>query len=365
MAVNDITPRDLRVRPEQKDQMQLSFMYSSFTCSPRYQPLPTGDMELLHSSIREGETFGLDADDDIRLGFSSPYLLHIILSLSALRMYDRQPTRLDLLARASRHQNHALILVHPHLASLNHQNVHAVLRFAFLVSIIALGQPLYQSNNAKPQQTQDPIDDLLHSFAMVRGVKFVTERRWQLSGEAFPLPAGGAGPRLDDEDPFCQDLPVKFPQYRALRTLITRTCTISSERLVCLDALRKVFSFTALIESHPDLHPHARMIQIWPLELDARFMAMLAARRPIALLILGCYTALLKLRAGGAWPFEAWPGLVLRKVVETLGKEWARHLGWAVGRVLGDGGRFAGGGGGGGDFDHDDSGGVREDYSYL
>ena len=353
-----MTLRDLRSRFEENVQMQLSFTYC-----PRYQPLPTGDMELLHSSISEGETFGLDADDDIRLGFSSPYLLHIILSLSALRMYDRQPTRLDLLARASRHQNHALTLVRPHLASLNHQNVYTVLRFAFLVSIVALGQPLYRSNSANnPQQTQDPIDDLLHSFAMVRGVKFVTDRQWQLSGEAFPLHAGGAGPRLDDEDPFCQDLPAKFPQYRALRTLITRTCTITSERLVCLDALRKVFSFTALIESDPDLHPHARMIQIWPIELDARFMAMLTARRPIALLILGCYTALLKLRAGGAWPFEAWPGMVLREVVEILGKEWARHLGWAVGRVLGDGRRF---GGGGGDFDDDDGGGVWEDYSYL
>ncbi|GAB7333735.1 hypothetical protein MBLNU13_g05269t1 [Cladosporium sp. NU13] len=337
-------------------------MQLSFTYAPRYQPLPTGDMELLHSSIREGETLGLDADDDIRLGFSSPYLLHIILSLSALRMYDRQPTRIDLVARASNHQNHALTLVRPHLASLNQQNVHAVLRFAFLVSIVALGQPLYRSNNAKSQHSHDPIDDLLHSFAMVRGVKFVSERQWQLSGDDSSLRTGG-GPRLDDEDPFHQDLPTRFPQYRALRTLINKTCTLyPEERLVSLDALRKVFSFTALIEANPNLHPHARMFQLWPLELDARFMAMLVARRPVALLIMGCYTALLKLRAGGAWPFEAWPGLVLRRVMEVLGREWAGHLRWAVGRVLGDGGCFAGDDS---DDDDDDGDGAREDYSYL
>ena len=319
-------------------------------------------MELLHSSIREGETFGLDADDDIRLGFSSPYLLHIILSLSALRMFDRQPARMDLLARASSHQNHALTLVRPHLASLNQKNVHAVLRFAFLVSAVALGQPLYRSNNANPQQTQDPIDDLLHTFAMVRGVRFVTERQWQLSGDDFPLRAGGAGgPRLDDEDPFHQNLPAKYSQYYALRALIERTCTDDSERLVCLDALRKVFSFTALIEANPDLHPHARMMQIWLLELDARFMAMLVARKPIALLILGCYTAAMKLRAGGAWPFGAWPASVLRRVVEVLGREWVGHLGWAMGRVLGDEDCFAGGSGDG----DDDDGGGGEDYSYL
>ena len=361
-----VASRDLQVLSEQVYQMQLSFTYS-----PRYQPLPTGDMELLHSSIREGEAFGLDADDDIRLGFSSPYLLHIILSLSALRMYDRQPTRMDLLARASRHQNHALTLVRPHLASLSQQNVQDVLRFAFLVSIVALGQPLYQPDNPKSHHIQDPINDLLHSFAMVRGVKFVTERQWQLAGDDLPLHAGeaGEGPRLDDEDPFRQNLHAKFPQYRALRALIAGTRTLSpEERLVSLDALRKVFSFTALIEADPDLHPHARMMHIWPLELDARFMAMLVARRPIALLILGCYTALLKLRAGGAGPFEAWPGLVLRRIVEVLGREWAGHLGWAVGRVLGDGGCFAGGGGGGGDDNDDDTGGGggrREDYSYL
>lgn len=319
-------------------------------------------MELLHSLFREGEPLGLDVDDDIRLGFASPYLLHIVLSLSALRMYDRQPARLELLARASRHQNHALTLVRPHLGSLNQQNVYAVLRFVFLVSIIALGQPLYQSNNGKSHHRQDPIDDLLHSFAMVRGVKFVSERKWQLSGDALPLHDGEAGPRLDDEDPFHQNLPAKFPQYRALRTLVARTCTLDSERLVSLDALRKVFSFTALIEAYPDLHPHARMIQIWPLELDARFIAMLATRRPIALLILGCYTAHMKLRAGGAWPFEAWPGLVLKRVMEILGREWTGHLKWAVGRVWEDGGCFASDDGDDGDDARD---GAREDYSYL
>lgn len=315
-------------------------------------------MELLHSSIREGETFGLDADDDIRLGFSSPYLLHIILSLSALRMYDRQPARTDLLSRASRHQNHALALVRPHLSDLNQQNVHAVLRFAFLVSIATLGQPLYQPANQTQQHDQDPITALLHSFTMVRGIKSITERKWQLAGEPTALRAAQGRPRLDAEDPFRQNLAAKYPPYRALRVLVAKSCPIPADRLAALDALRKVFSLTALVDSQPNLHPHARLMQIWPLELEARFVGMLGARRPVALLILGCYTALLKVRAGGAWPFEAWPGLVLGRVGEVLGREWEGGLRWAVERVMGDGVGFAGDGDGDGD-------GGREDYSYL
>jgi hypothetical protein len=291
-------------------------------------------------------------------------------------MYDRQPARTDLLSRASRHQHHALALVCPHLSNLDQHNVHAVLRFAFLVSIVALGQPLYQPN-AQSQHGQDPIDDILHSFNMVRGIKFVTERKWQLAGETTAFCAG-RGPRLDDEDPFHQSLASKYPPYRALRALVAKTCALDddsndADRLASLDALRKVFSFTALIESQPNLHPHARLMQVWPLELDARFMAMLSARRPVALLILGCYTALLKLRAGGAWPFGAWPGLVLRRIREVLGREWEGGLRWAVGRVMGDGagvrgGGVGGGGGGDGDDDDDDddnSDGGRGDYSYL
>jgi hypothetical protein len=318
-------------------------------------------MELLHSSIREGDTFGLDADDDIRLGFSSPYLLHIILSLSALRMYDRLPARIDLLSRASRHQNYALALVRPHLSDLNQQNVHAVLRFAFLVSIAALGQPLYQPSNQPQQPDQDPITALLHSFTMVRGIKSITERKWQLAGEPTALRAGDR-PRLDAEDPFHQNLAATYPPYRSLRALVAKSCPIEADRLAALDALRKVFSLTALIDAQPDLHPHARLMQIWPLELEARFVGMLGARRPVALLILGCYTALLKVRAGGAWPFEAWPGLVLRRVVEVLGREWEGGLRWACERVMGDGMGINDGGGG----DLDDGGdGGREDYSYL
>ena len=285
-------------------------------------------MELLHSSFREGEALGFDTEEDIRLGFSFPYLLHIILGLSALRLYDRQPARMELLVRASRHQDRALALVRPHLVNLDRHNVHAVLRFALIVSIVALGQPLYRSIG--PSQYGDPIDDVLHSFNMVRGVRFVTERQWQLSGQSY----SDGGPRLDDDDPWQQGLRAKFPQYHAVRRLITKTCTVDSERLVCLDALRKVFSFIDLIESNPELHPDARLVQIWPIELDQRFIAMMSTRRPIALLILGYYTALLKLRSGTVWPFVAWPRLVLRRAMEVLGNEWTVHLHWVIKRVI-------------------------------
>ena len=322
--VDHVAIQNLRIFSEQMYQPPLLA-----TSSLEYQPLPMGDMELLHSSLREGQALGLDADHDIKLGFSSPYLLHIILGLSALRLYDRQPMRMDLLSRASRHQDRALALVRPHLADLNQSNIHAVLRFAFLVSIVALGQPLYRPSG-RSQYGEDSIDHLLHSFNMVRGVKFVTERQWQLSGEATM----GDGPCLDDDDPLQQGLRGKFPQYYAVRDLVARTCKVESERLVCLDAIRKVFSFIDLIESYPQLHPQARLIQIWPIELDQRFIAMMSARRPIALLILGFYTALLKLRSGTAWPFVAWPKLVLRRVMKVLGREWTVHLRWAIDRVL-------------------------------
>ena len=294
--------------------------------------LPIEDLELLYGTLRNGLAIRSDIDDDIQLGFSFPYVLHIILSLSALRLFDKQPARTELLDRACRHQDQALMLVRPHLVGLDRVNVQAVLRFSFLVSIAALGQPLYQHRYRAGGPQQDPIDDILHSFNMTRGIKFVTERQWQLAGESRAF----EGPDKADEDPWKQDLGTKYPVYPLVRQLVCKHCATEQEKLVCLDAIRKVFSFTDLIEQNPQLHPDARLIQIWPIEIDGFFMAMMSARRPIALLILAFYCALLKLRSGNMWPYSAWPGSVLQRVVEILGKEWEVPLQWPRSRVFGE-----------------------------
>jgi hypothetical protein len=75
-------------------------------------------------------------------------------------------------------------------------------------------------------------------------------------------------------------------------------------------------------------------VQIWPIEIDGIFMAMMTARRPIALLVLAHYCALLRLRSGDMWPFSAWPASVLRQVDEVLGEEWEVHLEWPKSRIL-------------------------------
>lgn len=297
--------------------------------APHLQSLPLADLELLYHQMRCYEATGQDSDD-IQLGFTFPYVLHSILSLSALLLFSQQPTRIELLDRACAHQNSALTLVRPHLIDLNKHNVNAVVKFSAITSVIALAQPLYQ-DPYRIGRASDPISDMLNSFHMARGIRTVLERQWQMEGiHRDP----DAGPDLDDEDPWQQDLMIKYSPYPVLRNLIRSRCTYEADRLVCLDATRKIFSFITLLEDHPNLHPDARLIQIWPIEIKKRFLNMLIARRPIALLILGYYSVLMKLRSDTMWPFDSWPAKLLQKIEEVLGDDLGEYLEWPRTRVL-------------------------------
>lgn len=296
--------------------------------APHIQPLPLADLELLYHQMRCYEATGQDSSD-IQLGFTFPYVLHSILSLSALLLFSQQPSRIELLDRACSHQNSALTMVRPHLVGLNKQNVDAVIKFSAITSVIALAQPLYR-HPYRLSRTSDPISDILNSFHMTRGIRSVLERQWQMEGiHRDP----DAGPELDDEDPWQQDLITKYPPYPILRNLITTHCTSEADRLVCLDATRKVFSFITLLEDHPNLHPDARLIQIWPIEIKKHFLNMLIARKPIALLILGHYSVLMRLRSDTMWPFNAWPAKLLDRIEEVLVDEWDEYLQWPRRRV--------------------------------
>ncbi|KAK6005076.1 hypothetical protein QM012_007855 [Aureobasidium pullulans] len=297
--------------------------------APHTQPLPLADLELLYHQMRFYEVTGQDSSD-IQVGFAFPYVLHSILSLSALLLFSEQPSRIELLDRACAHQNSALTLVRPHLVDLNKQNVNAVVKFSAITSVIALAQPLYQ-HPYRISRTSDPISDMLNSFHMTRGIRSVLERQWEMDGIHRDL---DAGPELDDDDPWQQDLITKYPPYPILRNLITSHCTFEADKLVCLDATRKVFSFITLLEDHPNLHPDARLVQIWPIEIKKHFLNMLIARRPIALLVLGYYSVLMRLRSDTMWPFDTWSARLLQRIEEVLGDEWAEYLDWPRSRVL-------------------------------
>ncbi|CAD0106005.1 unnamed protein product [Aureobasidium uvarum] len=214
--------------------------------------------------------------------------------------------------------------------NLNKQNVNAVVKFSAITSVIALAQPLYQ-HPYRASKSSDPISDILNSFHMTRGIRIVLERQWQMEGiHRDP----DAGPNLDDQDPWQQDLMPKYPPYPILRELISSHCTSDTDKLVCLDATRKIFSFISLLEDHPNLHPDARLIQIWPIEIKKHFLNMLIAREPIALLILGYYTVLMRLRSDTMWPFDAWPRKLLCRIEEGLRDDWSEYLEWPRSRVL-------------------------------
>lgn len=305
---------------------------------PHLQGLSPTDLKLLHHA-QGSLALTSTSTEDLRLGVSYPYVLHGILAVTALKLFacqhPAQSAGQRLLEYASRHQQHALTLANPHIGNLDERNVQPVLKLAFMIALSSLGFPLCQDLGgvvgSGQTNSDDSIDHVLLSFRLTRGFKSISQRKWQLES----VPAQYGSPNLEDPDPWQQDLVNRYsPHYSTIRKLITSRCTPGYETSACLDAIRKVFSFVALIEDMPDLWQDARLIQIWPIELEEIVITMMSARREIALVILGHYTALLELRSGVVWPFRGWPKVLLEKICMVLGSEWATHLTWPRARVL-------------------------------
>jgi hypothetical protein len=83
----------------------------------------------------------------------------------------------------------------------------------------------------------------------------------------------------------------------------------------------------SLVQQCEDVSLSRRLVTSWPIEVDAEFHLLLANRKPVSLVILAHYAALLSLGTG-LWWVGRWPVLLLEHISSALGEDWAEFLAW-------------------------------------
>lgn len=294
-------------------------------------PLPMADLELLHQAITSTQS-SITPDskpdkEESRLHFQFPYLMHSNLALAALHLYSEQPHRSELLSRAAAHQHAALSQVRPHIIDVTAEHSQAILGFAAITSIFALAEPAYDPRGLGV--ARDLVDELLNSFHLGRGIKTILEQVWGVLQQKDSIKKVI---KLPDYTALKVTLDDTYPVYPILRNLVVQNCN-DDEAVSCLDALETLFYYMAIIETHQQEVPSPMYVQMWPIDVSAHFLNMLADRAPIALVVLAYYAALMRLRSN-TWWLERWPSAILQHVASLLDPTLAIHLEWPRQRIF-------------------------------
>lgn len=270
-----------------------------------------------------------ERDRQTELSLSHTYLLHTLLSISALELFDRNPQDKSHYEQASAH----------HLAALHHaqsnvirtdepQHSEPAFLFSAFTSLYAFAEPPLRMLSPGNKATFSALDDLLQAFNMGRGIVTVASAHSEhlkatIEQQNFRWP--------DETSEFVSTLETDYPELRQLLDLIATQQHYSNDQIMALNgATKQLFAIIALLEHREKTHSSARQIQTWPMHVDASLTTLWEARDAVSVLLLAYYAAAMSMRSN-LWFFKRWPPLILEEVVQVLApqaKIWEKYLAW-------------------------------------
>lgn len=247
-------------------------------------------------------------------------VLHIILAIAALHLTSTRPTESKWYSLAVSHNNAAIRLVRPHVASSDPAHGEALFNFSGFNSLFSFAEPVLRPNDSSPR---DYIGDLLDSFQMARGIRAIIAKDPEiLAREGLINNPAWSYNTTDIESVLTET----YPQMVELQTAINQHIRDADQRDATLRSTRTLFINMAVLDNSPKDHSSASLIQRWAIEAEEPFFTLCEDRHPIALVLLAWYALLCQKRAN-IWFFRRWPRLLLCDVENQLqGTEWAQWI---------------------------------------
>ncbi|KAF7134194.1 hypothetical protein CNMCM5793_005922 [Aspergillus hiratsukae] len=255
---------------------------------------------------------------------SYPFLMHGILALSALHIArTRADHRYDYVSIAVAHQDQALTLFREQLHDINPSNAKAMFAFASIVAVYAFGYP-------HPPDAKDPwdyIDDLLQVLILSRGVHQV------LSTASSSIKDSDFGP-IVQFDKYEVNLPDDI--LFALGKLQDANKSIGEtdsthDTSVYEDTIDKWADMTGAVYSGLTFVAVACR---WAIRLQPRYVDCLRERKPLALVILAYYCAILH-RLRHNWCLDEWGPRVSKALWLVLDERWRPLIYWPMRDIFG------------------------------
>ncbi|KAK1758981.1 putative C6 finger domain protein [Echria macrotheca] len=282
-------------------------------------------IELIVHMMTNKDMFNLsfNVDDHLRgvisalkTGLKAPYLLHQLLALSARHLASLHPAKsADYLHLATALQTRAVSLFNATslIKHVDSTNCVAITLFSSVLAHHVLADTLTR----RDYQTLDGfLAHYAHAIEVTRGVMVVSMAAWPLlmATEGGPTIAASAGFTMREG---------RGSHCEALHGMVEHAPGLSeAEREECRRAVRRLqVGFDAVEEEGKEDSYRFQMIFAWTMTAPPELAALLAAKRPEVLVMLGYYALLLHY-GREMWQVGDAGEYLLGLIVEDLPPEW-------------------------------------------
>lgn len=297
--------------------------------------LPNPDLELLHhftiSTSRElsGSRYIQEIWQNTapQVAFSQPFLMHGILSISALHIaHLRSAASGNYHNLAMEHYTSALRLLRTTLNDIRSDNaVPAFLLSGLLVCISSAMPQDPPQPVAPPFCATSPLQYFFDTFHLQRGIKQILSKSWPWVKDGVLSPILN----VDFND---SKIPLPSHDETALNIIeehIRAECEPETEMGIYTDAVRHIRRCFPLESRSRD---GQSLVFAWPVIVSPEFFNEMVERKPIAIAILCYYGTLMDALKHIWWIGDRGPRLV-SATSELLGPEWETLTNWATVRV--------------------------------
>jgi hypothetical protein len=276
----------------------------------------------LHASNSLAEiTIPKDRDQSLwstwvtELAFECDFLLHGILSLSALHLALCGVSRQKNTVLAIRHHDLGVALFRPHLSSITAGNYNAMIAFSCVIAFYAFG--IHRCS----EPDESPITKLHQVLTLVRGSSVILKAdyeavhrsRWSAIMSELPI----NGPRELPDD--VEDMISKLQQGVSTMTLVTEQEHVYRSTIGALrDGLK--YALTYLFTQ--------KTITLFVLKCPVGFWNMISTGEPLALAILANYAVIFHWQRKNIW-MEGWGKDIVTAVRDAIPPQWHECIHWA------------------------------------
>lgn len=302
------------------------------------------DLQLVQHWISSAYTgFGEGPEDEkfwqsevLNMGFSHPFLLRIILAISALHLarlsHDRRP---DLLVTAATHQDKALpayrYIVDNLTTSMNEQNCQAIAAFSTLTTVYALANP--RPVGCPTSESTFLLRRLSESMYLLRGARGLLVTMCPKLDCAMKGSQTGPVPLNID----CSINPDDAHLY-ALESFMTnghesplpQSKQNAQIYRTALQLLRQSFAMIYLPDQSVGIK---RAINVWVERLPKEFLEFLSSGDPNALVLLAHWCVLIK-KAERFWYLSGAAERIVTAVHQNLPDDFKNLVAWPTGEML-------------------------------
>ncbi|GAO50525.1 hypothetical protein SAICODRAFT_207734 [Saitoella complicata NRRL Y-17804] len=267
-----------------------------------------------------------------KMGHNSPFLLHLILALSALHLAHLHPDRCkSYTAQADHRHTSGLQSVMLSLSNLTADNCDAVWVSSVLLCFISFARGPRPGDYLFFGEAEH-----VSWLTLLRGVRSVIEFKEDQfhSGLLAPIVQGEALTPKEPEE--MNSLPYR-EKMELLREFVISRATHDPSLSVYLSAVDSLTeSFTAICDGIAGTDNNNRFAHIlfkWTYSLPPEFSQALEERQVAPLVVLAHFLVLMKHELGEVWIFAGWAEHILSEVYECLCEEDRASIEWPIEEV--------------------------------